>query len=198
MKVGLFFGSFNPIHIGHLIISNEALFTQRIDQVWLCPTPKNPHKKKSNLLHYQKRVDLCRLAVEDKSSDIVVNDFERFLDQPNYTANSMRYLVKRYPTYSFHIIVGEDNYTTLHKWHDADWLIHSFPFMIYKRLSEHQKPKETFALYNRSHSYFGCDLINISSSTIRRRIKEGRSIQYLTPIPVVEEIELSKLYKAHD
>ena len=70
--------------------------------------------------------------------------------------------------------------------------------MIYKRLSEHQKSKEAFALYAKNHNYFGCDLINISSSSLRRRIKEGRSIQHLTPRPVVEEIELSKLYKAND
>lgn len=199
MRVGLFFGSFNPIHIGHLLIANEALHTKHIDQVWLCPTPQNPHKKKRSLLDYQKRIDLCHLALNDKTSSIIINDFERFLDKPSYTANSMRYLLKKYTTYSFSIIVGEDNYKTLPKWHDATWLMEQFPFLIYSRipLSDDKALNEKSVLH-KHHQYFGCELLDISSSSIRRRIQEGKSIEYLTPHAVVKEIKLSKLYQNDD
>ena len=199
MRVGLFFGSFNPVHIGHLLIANEALHTKLIDQVWLCPTPQNPHKKKRSLLDYQKRLDLCRLALDDEKSSIVINDFERFLEKPSYTANSMRYLIKKYTTYSFNIIVGEDNYKSLHKWHDATWLMENFPFLIYSRMSlqSEKKMNKQKVLY-KSHQFFGCDLLDISSSSIRRRIQEGKSIEYLTPPAVVKEIKLSKLYQNND
>ena len=199
MRVGLFFGSFNPIHIGHLLIANEALHTKLIDQVWLCPTPLNPHKKKRSLLDYQKRLDLCHLALDDKTSSIVINDFERFLDKPSYTANSMRYLLKKYTTYSFSIIVGEDNYKTLHKWHDAAWLMEEFPFLIYSRMPlEGEKVMTEQKVFYKHHQFFGCELLDISSSSIRRRIQEGKSIEYLTPPAVVKEIKLSKLYQNND
>ncbi|MBB00118.1 MAG: nicotinate (nicotinamide) nucleotide adenylyltransferase [Saprospirales bacterium] len=199
MRVGLFFGSFNPIHIGHLIIANEALQTKLIDQVWLCPTPQNPHKKKHSLLDYQKRIDLCHLALKDKISSIVINDFERFLEKPSYTANSMRYLIKKYTKYSFSLIVGEDNYKTLHKWHDASWLMEKFPFLIYTRMYlEDEIPASKQKVLYKHHQFFGCELLDISSSSIRRRIQEGRSIEYLTPPAVVKEIMLYKLYQKND
>ncbi|MGB1050441.1 MAG: nicotinate (nicotinamide) nucleotide adenylyltransferase [Chitinophagales bacterium] len=199
MRVGLFFGSFNPIHIGHLLIANEALHTKLIDQVWLCPTPQNPHKQKRSLLDYQKRIDLCHLALSDNNSSIVINDFERFLEKPSYTANSMRYLIKKYTKYSFSIIVGEDNYKTLHKWHDANWLIENFPFLIYSRIPLHgEETLNNQNVLHTSHQFFGCELLDISSSSIRRRIQDGKSIEYLTPAAVVKEINLSKLYKHND
>ena len=198
MRVGLFFGSFNPIHIGHLLIANEALHTDLIDQVWLCPTPQNPHKQKASLLDYQKRLDLCHLAI-DNTSRIVVNDFERFLERPSYTANSMRYLISKYSTYAFSIIVGEDNYRTLHKWHDANWLMETFPFLVYSRLGlEEEKHLSDKEVFHTTHQFFGCDLLDISSSSIRQRIREGKSIEYLTPPAVVEEITLYKLYQNND
>ena len=199
MRVGLFFGSFNPIHIGHLIIANEALHTKLIDQVWLCPTPQNPQKKKRSLLDYQKRLDLCHLALDNKTSSIVINDFERFLERPSYTANSMRYLLKKFTTYSFSIIVGEDNYKTLHKWHDATWLMEKFPFLIYSRIPQESENTVTEQkVFYTHHQFFGCELLDISSSSIRRRIQKGKSIEYLTPPAVVKEIKLYKLYQNND
>ena len=131
-----------------------------------------------------------------KHSSIVINDFERFLEKPSYTANSMRYLLKKYTTYSFSIIVGEDNYKTLHKWHDAAWLMEEFPFLIYSRMPlEGEKAGTEQKVFYKHHQFFGCELLDISSSSIRRRIQEGKSIEYLTPPAVVKEIKLSKLYK---
>jgi nicotinate-nucleotide adenylyltransferase len=122
MKVGLYFGTFNPIHVGHIIIANHLVEYSDLDEVWMVVTPHNPHKKKSSLLANHHRFELVYLALQ-KYTKIKPSDIEFKLPQPNYTVNTLAHINEKYPQHEFSLIMGEDNLKSFHKWKNYDTIL---------------------------------------------------------------------------
>lgn len=189
LKIGLYFGSFNPIHIGHLIIANYMAENGGVDSVWLVVTPHNPHKAKKSLASNYDRLQLVNLAIEGNMK-LKASDIEFNLPQPSYTIDTMTYLLEKYPQHEFCLIMGGDNLANLHKWKNYEKLLCQFPIHVYKRSEQDlgalaQHPNVTF------HE---AALLQISSSYIRRLIKERKSIRYLVSEPVYDYLENSTMY----
>ncbi|WP_034059224.1 nicotinate (nicotinamide) nucleotide adenylyltransferase, partial [Lacinutrix jangbogonensis] len=135
MNIGLYFGSFNPIHIGHLIIANQLVENSDLDQIWFVVTPHNPFKKKSTLLDNFQRLEMVYLATKDynklKESNIEFN-----LPQPNYTINTLTYLQEKHPEHQFSLIMGEDNLKSFHKWKNYEVILENHNIYVYPRISK--------------------------------------------------------------
>lgn len=192
MKVGLFFGSFNPIHIGHLIISNHILNETLIQKIWLIVSPQNPFKKSDSLLNEHDRLQLVRLAIQEDNR-LKASDIEVGLPKPSYTSNTLAYLSEKYPEHHFSIIMGSDSYQNLDKWKNFESIVSTYQLIVYKR--------EGFEIQNRFGNqtiFLDAPVIQISATQIRNYIKEGKSIRYLVPEIVREEIETRKLYKKNN
>ena len=192
MTIGLFFGSFNPIHTGHLIIAQHIANFNEIDQVWLVVSPHNPLKAKSSLANDYDRLHLVNLALEDNPK-IKASSIEFKLPQPSYTIDTLAYLKEKYPEHEFALIMGADNLQSLAKWKHYELLLQNHTIYIYHR-SNSSHLQNTFP--NAKCIVF-CDapLLDISSTYIRASIKEGKSIRYLVPDTVFEYLEGSNLYK---
>ncbi len=190
MEIGLYFGSFNPIHVGHLIIGSFIANNTDIEQVWLVVTPQNPFKASKSLLNEYHRLHLVQLAVEDdpflKSSDI-----EFKLPRPSYTIDTLTYLLEKYPQHKFSIIIGSDSYRNFHKWKNGDIIKRDFPIYIYQRPGFLVPPNEQNSII-----FLRAPLLEISATAIRETIKEGKSIRYLVPDLVLKEIERNNYYKS--
>ena len=141
MKIGLYFGTFNPIHIGHLIIANHMAEYSDLDQIWMVVTPHNPLKKKSTLLDDSHRLQMVHLATEDFPK-IKPSDIEFKLSQPNYTINTLAHLQEKYPNYEFSLIMGEDNLKSLHKWKNYEVILEHHQIYVYPRISEESENLE--------------------------------------------------------
>lgn len=176
MKIGLLFGSFNPIHIGHLIIANSMLDLAGMDEVWLVVTPLNPFKKKDDLIAEDQRLKMVNIAIHSnpklKSSDI-----EFSLPQPNYTIDTLMYLKEKFPENEFFLVMGEDNLVKFDQWKDYDKIFENFEVLVYPRP---YTPNTQLKIHPRVH-IFNCPLLDISSTYIRENIKYGKSIKYLVP-----------------
>lgn len=191
MKVGLFFGSFNPVHNGHLIIAQHIANLENIDQVWLVISPHNPLKQKSSLANDYDRLHLVNLALEDNPA-IKSNSIEFSLPKPSYTIDTLSYLSEKYPQYQFSLIMGSDNLDSLHKWKNYEQILSKYSILVYKR------PKfENELLFSDHPSVQFCiaPLIDISATYIRDQIKLGKSIRYLVPDKVFEYLDGSRMYK---
>ena len=134
-QIGLFFGSFNPIHIGHLIIANHLVEHSALDELWLVVTPQNPFKEKQSLLNNHLRLEMVHLAIADYPK-LRASDIEFHLPQPNYTIHTLAYLEEKYPKLHFALIMGEDNLKSLHKWKNYEQILSNYPIYVYPRLSE--------------------------------------------------------------
>lgn len=189
MNIGLYFGSFNPIHIGHLIIANHVLNETDIEKIWFIVSPQNPLKESKTLLNEFDRFHLVRLAVQDDNR-IKCSDIEFNLPKPSYTSSTMIFLSEKHPEHNFSLIMGSDSYQNIDKWRNYESLISNYPIYVYKR-EGHQIVKE----YNRKPIILNAPIIQISASLIRDYIKSGKSIRYLVPEIVREEIETRKFYK---
>jgi nicotinate-nucleotide adenylyltransferase len=189
MKIGLYFGSFNPIHIGHLIIANYVANNSFNDQVWFIVSPQNPLKNSSSLLNEYHRLHLVRLATEDNAR-LRVSDVEFKLPRPSYTIDTLTYLTEKYPHHDFNIIIGSDSFQNIHKWKNAELLLERYRFLIYGRPGF---PVTT----NKSKNVdiLSAPLLDISATMIRAFIKAKKSVQYLLPENVRQEIELYNYYK---
>ena len=190
MRVGLYFGSFNPIHHGHLLIASYVLQHTPLQQVWFVVSPQNPLKPSASLLNEYHRLYLVQLAVEGEKN-LKASDIEFKLPKPSYTTDTLTYLQEKYPTHEFSIIMGSDSFQNLPKWKNADWLLTHYPIYIYKRpghtvLPEYPGAKEIHVL--------DAPLLPVSSTDIRKSIKEGRSIRYQVPDAVRAEIERNGYY----
>jgi len=189
MKVGLYFGSFNPIHTGHLIIANHVLNYTDLKKVWFVVSPQNPLKVSHSLLNEYHRLHLVRLAIED-STVFSASDVEFKLPRPSYTMDTLTYLKEKYPAHKFSIIMGSDSYTNINKWKNYEKLLANYQVIIYTRLGfQIKNPSSNTILLE------GTPTINISSTFIRDLIKNGKSIKYLVPDKVAEEIAASGYYK---
>lgn len=177
-KIGLFFGTFNPIHVGHLVIANHMAEYSDLDQVWLVVTPLSPFKKKKSLLDNNHRFQMVDRAVEVypklKASDIEFN-----LPQPNYTINTLAYLEEQYPDNEFALIMGEDNLKSFHKWKNFKTILERHDIYVYPRISS----GETEIRFN-DHPRINrleCPIMEISSTFIRNAIAGGKNIRPMMP-----------------
>jgi nicotinate-nucleotide adenylyltransferase len=189
MKVGLYFGSFNPIHTGHLIIANHILNEVDIQKIWFVISPQNPFKPSSTLLNEFDRLHLVRKAVENNEK-LKASDIEFSLPKPSYTSHTLAYLKERYPTYEFSIIMGSDSFQNLNNWKNANVIIQHYPILIYERPG--------FPVNNAAGAQIQvmkAPLLEISATHIRQLILEGKSIKYLVPEEVEKEILESRFYK---
>ena len=188
MKIGLFFGSFNPVHHGHLIIANHIAMTTAVDEVWFVVSPQNPFKKPGTLLNENHRYHLLQLAIEGEKK-LRVTNIEFKLPKPSYTINTLTYLHEKFPTHSFSIIMGSDGFQNLDKWKNADVIIANYPIIIYKRTGF-----EITNTHNASVTVTDAPLLEISSTHIRYLVKNSLSIRYLVPDIIKEEIENNGYY----
>ena len=201
MKIALYFGTFNPIHIGHLIIANHMAEYSGVDQVWMMVTPHNPLKKKETLLDDYHRLHLVFLATEDYPK-IKPSDFEFKLAQPNYTVNTLAHLQDQYPQHEFSLIMGEDNLKTFHKWKNYNVILENHAIFVYPRISSeaenHQSENSEQAKQFRNHPklhVINAPIVEISATFIRDSIKAKKNVQPLLPHKVWEYIDHNNFYK---
>lgn len=189
MKIGLYFGSFNPIHVGHLIIANHILNSTELQKIWFVVSPQNPFKSETGLLDEYSRLHLVRLAVEDDNR-MKASDIEFHLSKPSYTINTLIHLEERYPKEEFAIIMGSDSFQNFHKWKNYETIIKNYSIYIYKRPG--------FEIENNTKAkthIIDAPLLQLSATEVRKLIKEGKSVRYMLPDKVMEEIERGNYYR---
>lgn len=184
MNVGLFFGSFNPVHTGHLIIANYMADYTGLDEIWLIVSPQNPFKESDELLDENARFELLNLAIQDDKR-LKALDIEFHLDRPSYTIHTLSHLRKLYPEVNFTLIIGGDNLQNFHKWKDYEEILRNHKVFVYARAGIVEKP---LLSNNPQIKLFEVPLLNISSTYIRESIQAGKSIRYLVPEPVRKSI----------
>ena len=189
MKIGLYFGSFNPVHTGHLIIANHLLNTTPLQQVWLIVSPHNPLKKSSSLLNEYHRLHLVQSAIEGEKN-LKASNVEFHLPKPSYTIDTLTYLKEKFPEHSFAVIMGSDSFYNIHKWKNYEVLLKEYELYIYQRtgFEVRENTRSNIKLLN-------APLLEISSTHIRELIKKNKSIRYLVPDIIKEEIERNNYYK---
>lgn len=192
MKIGLYFGTFNPIHIGHIIIANHLVENTDIDQVWMVITPHNPFKKKANLLEDYHRLHMAHLATEN-FDNIQPSDIEFKLQQPNYTINTLVHLEEKFPKYEFSLIMGEDNLKSFNKWKNYEVILQNYDIYVYPRISENEIPDEF--INHTKIKKVEAPIIELSSTFIRNNIKEGKNIEPMLHPKVWEYIDHNLFYK---
>ena len=190
-KIGLFSGSFNPIHNGHLILANYMCEFTTLDEVWLIVTPHNPLKDRQDMLDEESRLKMAELAV-DKFENIKASDVELHMMRPSFTINTLEKLSGDYPDYNFTLIIGADNWTYFSKWKDYETIIENYNILIYPRnnyaVTIPESLKERVRLVN-------APLIEISSTFIRQSIRDRKNIRAFLPPEVYDYIELNNLYR---
>lgn len=192
MKIGLYFGTFNPIHVGHMIIANHLAEHSDLDQVWMVVTPHNPHKKKNTLLEDYHRLEMVHLASEDFPK-IQPSDIEFKLPQPNYTVNTLAHLFDKFPQHSFSLIMGEDNLNSLHKWKNYEVILKNHDIYVYPRINSGEL-EEQFVNHPKIYK-IDAPIVEISSTFIRENIKNSKNVMPLLPNKVWEYIEHNLFYK---
>ena len=192
MKIGLFFGTFNPIHIGHLTIANYIAEFSDLDQVWFVVTPHSPFKKKNSLLDDYQRLEMVHLATEDYTK-LRPSDIEFKLPQPNYTINTLTYLQEKYPNHEFALIMGEDNLKSFHKWKNYQVILELHDIYVYPRVSE-GKLETQFDDHERIH-HVNAPIMELSSTFIRKAIKKGKNIRPMLPEKVWKFVDEMNFYR---
>ena len=189
-RIGLFFGSFNPIHVGHLIIASQVVEQTDRDEVWFVVSPQNPFKRKDSLLDQRQRLHLVRLAIGDDDR-LRASDVEFGLPVPSYTVDTLAHLGERHPAHDFALIMGSDNLQSLPKWKNAPVLLDRYRLLVYPRpgfdggaLREHP-----------SVQWLDLPLLQVSATFVRRAIAEGRNARYLLPDPVYRYVEEMGFYR---
>ena len=189
-KTGLFFGSFNPVHIGHLIIANYMASQTDLDKVWLVVSPQNPLKLKKSLARDYDRLHLVRLGIGDNPL-LEASNIEFNLPKPSYTIDTLAFLKEKYPEREFALIMGGDNLATLHRWKNYEQLLADYDIYVYNRPGS-----DTGAYANHPRvRIFEAPLLDISATYIRKCIRAGKSVRYLVPEAVFEYLEGSSLYR---
>ena len=202
MKVGLFFGTFNPIHVGHLIIANYMADNADLEQIWLIVSPQNPLKDKKTLLAENHRLALVRVAIEDNNK-LKVSDIEFKLPKPSYTVTTLAYLKEKYPEHEFALIMGEDNLRTFHKWKNYEEILKKHKLYIYPRAMTALQEKDFLSMDKDKNVLSNKNIVlctdvpvmKISSSYIRAAIKDGKDVRYLLTEPVFKYLDEMNFYK---
>ncbi len=192
MKIGLYFGTFNPIHIGHLVIANHMAEFAGLDQVWMVVTPHNPFKKKDTLLADNIRLELVYLATEDYPK-IKPSDIEFRLQQPNYTVHTLAHLQDKFPQHEFALLMGEDNIRSLHKWKNFEVILENHEIYVYPRLSG-EAANPMFDNHPKIHR-IDAPVMEISATFIRESLKNKKNIRPLLPEKVWQYIDHNNLYR---
>ena len=189
MRIGILGGTFNPVHIGHLIIANHIVEFTDLKKVWLVITPENPLKK-GNLLNEYERLHLVNLAL-DRNPKLMPCTIEFNLPRPSYTIDTLTYLREKFPLQKFSLIMGSDNLVNLNKWKNHEHILENFEIYIYQR--KNFSPDQ-YAGYNNIYMT-EAPILEVSSSLIRNMIREGKSVRYLVPEKVYRYIEEMNLYR---
>jgi len=190
MKIGLFFGSFNPIHIGHMIIANVMAENADLNKVWFIVSPQNPHKPSKGLLHEFDRYDMVKAAIADNFR-LEVSDVELHLPKPSYTIHTLAHLSEKHPGKEFKLILGEDNLENFTKWKNYEQILNHHGIYVYPR------PNVTNSDLKRHPNVTMIDapVLDISATYIRNCIKNNKSIRYLVPEVVEQMIRTKQFYK---
>lgn len=202
MKVGLYFGTFNPIHVGHLVIANYMAEYTDLDEVWLVVSPHNPHKEKKTLLEDYHRLAMVKIAIEDNSK-LKASDIEFSLPQPSYTATTLAYLKDKHPSYSFSLLMGEDNLRGFHKWYNYEEILSNHKLYVYPRvmtIQEQARQDDKIAkseITNHENVVYCEDVpvMKISSSFIRKAIADKKDVSYLLTERVYKYLDEMNFYK---
>lgn len=192
-KIGLYFGTFNPIHVGHLTIANYMVEFSDLEEVWMVVTPHNPHKKKKTLLEDIHRLSMVRIALEEYPK-LKASNIEFTLPQPNYTVNTLAHLEEKYPENNFCLIVGEDNLKSFHKWKNYEVILERYELYVYPRISE-GAIASSFSNHPKIHKV-NAPIMELSSTFIRKAIKDGKNIRPMLPQNVWEYLDEMNFYKA--
>lgn len=205
MNIGLFFGTYNPIHVGHLIIANYLVNSTDLDQIWLVVSPQNPLKNKKTILDDYQRLHMVNLAIKG-NDDLRASDIEFALSKPSYTVNTLAYLKEKFPKHNFSLILGEDNLRTFHKWFNYEYILENYKMYVYPRnvtTQEHElnKGSDSKAFYNEIIQHKNVILctetpiMKISSGFIRDEIKAGHSVKYMLTDAVYQYVDEMNFYK---
>ncbi len=190
MKVGLYFGSFNPVHIGHLIIANHVVSYTDLKQVWFVVSPQNPFKVSASLLNEYHRLHMIKSAI-DGENNLRASGVEFKLPKPSYTADSLAYLKEEFPDHQFSILMGSDGFQNLNKWKNYEMIVKNYPIYVYKRPGF-----ELSQNHGANITVLNAPLLDISSTLIRDMVKAKKSIRFLVPDVVREEIENGGYYRS--
>ena len=200
-KIGLYFGTFNPIHVGHLIIANFMVSESDLDEVWFVVTPHNPLKKKKTLLEDHHRLAMVRLAVEDYPN-LQASNVEFDLPQPNYTVNTLAHLEEKYPGQDFCLIMGEDNLKGLQKWKNYEVILERYSIYVYPRISEGVIDPKFYSpleggggVLHPKIKKVNAPIMELSSTYIRKGIKDGKNIQPMLPAEVWNYLDEMNFYR---
>ena len=189
MKIGLYFGSFNPIHIGHLIIANYLAYNSDLDKVWLVVSPQNPLKPASALLNEYDRLHLVELAIQDEPR-LRASNIEFSLPKPSFTIDTLTYLGEKYPMQEFGVIMGSDSFENLPRWKNYQQILEHYSLYIYQRPGHEIKdnPGENI-------TWIEAPFLNISSTRLRQMIRDKKSIRFLVPDRVADYIQANMYYR---
>ena len=189
MKIGLFFGSFNPIHIGHLMIANAMVQDTDLQRVWFVVSPQNPFKSAKTLLHEFDRLDMVRLAIEDNDC-LEATDIEFRMPLPSYTVDTLAWLSDKHPQHQFKLIIGEDNLAGFPKWKNSSVILEQYGLYVYPRPGAKASELRRHA----NVQIVDAPLVDISATYIRRRLQENKNIRYLVHPKVEEHIQVRRFY----
>lgn len=192
MRIGLYFGTFNPVHVGHLIIANHLVEHSDLDQVWMVVTPHNPLKQKSTLLDNYTRYHLVELATQ-AFPKIRPSNIEFSLPQPNYTVHTLAHLQEKFPQHEFRLIMGQDNLHGLHKWKNYEYILANYPIYVYPRITEESTAEPALLQHPHVH-WVKAPIIELSSTAIRNDIKAKKNVRPMLPAEVWEYIDHNLLY----
>lgn len=188
MHIGLYFGSFNPIHVGHLIVANHVVNNTDIDKIWFVVSPHNPLKDSHSLLNEYDRLHLVNLAIEDNPK-FRGSNVEFSLPKPSYTIDTLTYLTEKFPLERFTVVMGADSFQNIHRWKNFEQLLHRFPIIVYNRPGF-----EILDTHGANITLLDAPLLQISSTHIRKQVKDKKSIKYLVPDKVEQYITSNKYY----
>jgi len=193
MKIGLYFGSFNPIHVGHLILANHVVENTDLQQVWFVISPQNPFKEKKTLLADYHRLAMVEIAIEGNEK-LRASNIEFGMPQPNYTIVTLAKLKEKYPQHEFTLIMGEDNLKSLDKWYNFEQIVTNYPILVYPRITNEISTFD-FKKYPNIQLLHDVPLMNISSSFIRKAIHEKKDVRYLLTELVRKYIDEMNFYR---
>ena len=193
VNIGLYFGSFNPVHVGHLALANYIVENSILDEIWFIVSPQNPYKSKSDLIEALHRVNMLEASITNYSK-FKVCDIELNLPTPSYSYTTLRELSKIHPTYNFTIIMGSDNLKELDRWKNIDEIINNYNILVYPRPGYEIKPDEL----NQNISSIDAPVFDIDSTTIRKGLKEGKNYPFMIPKEAHQYIYSNNLYISNE